>query len=53
MKSRLERHKNLWPQEDDPQPGDGEKHQLENALHKLRCSGKMKLADAQKCIASG
>jgi hypothetical protein len=44
--------KNLWPQPDDPRPGDGEKDQLENELHHLVCSGKMKLADAQKCIAS-
>jgi hypothetical protein len=44
--------KNLWPQPDDPRPGDAEKDQLENELHHLVCSGKMPLADAQKCIES-
>jgi hypothetical protein len=44
--------KNLWPQPDEPRPGDMEKDQLENELHRLVCSGKMALADAQKCIAS-
>ena len=42
--------KNLWPQPDDPRPGDAEKDQLENELHHLVCSGKMPLAVAQKCI---
>jgi hypothetical protein len=44
--------KNLWPQPDDPHPGDAEKDQLENDLHKRVCEGKMPLVDAQKCIAS-
>ncbi len=43
---------NLWPQPDDPRPGDAEKDGLENELHRLVCAGKMPLADAQKCIAS-
>jgi hypothetical protein len=44
--------KNLWPQPDDPRPGDGEKDQLENDLHARVCKDNMPLADAQKCIAS-
>jgi len=44
--------KNLWPQPDDPRPGDAEKDQLENELHKRVCKGEMPLADAQKCIES-
>jgi hypothetical protein len=44
--------KNLWPQPDDPRPGDAEKDQLENELHHLVCAGKMPLADAQRCIES-
>ena len=44
--------KNLWPQPADPRPGDAEKDLLENELHRLVCSGKMPLADAQTCIAS-
>jgi hypothetical protein len=30
----------------------GEKDGLENELHRLVCSGKMSLADAQRCITS-
>ncbi len=44
--------KNLWPQPDDPRPGDAEKDGLENELHRLVCAGKVPLADAQECIAS-
>lgn len=44
--------KNLWPQPTDPRPGDAEKDQLENELHRLVCSGKLPLTDAQQCIAS-
>jgi|SRR5208282_2120300 len=44
--------KNLWPQPENPRPGDGEKDQLENTLHELVCKKEMQLADAQKCIAS-
>ena len=44
--------KNLWPQPDDPRPGDAEKDQLENELHRLVCADHMSLSDAQKCIAS-
>ena len=44
--------RNLWPQPDDPRPGDAEKDGLENELHRLVCADKMPLADAQKCIAS-
>jgi hypothetical protein len=43
--------KNLWPQPDNPRPGDGEKDQLENDLHARVCKGSMSLADAQRCIA--
>jgi hypothetical protein len=44
--------KNLWPEPDEPRPGDHEKDQLENTLHELVCRGDLPLADAQKCIAS-
>lgn len=44
--------KNLWPQPDEPRPGDAEKDQLENTLHELVCKGELALADAQKCIES-
>lgn len=44
--------KNLWPQPDDPRPGDAEKDSLEDDLHARVCKGEMSLADAQKCIAS-
>jgi hypothetical protein len=44
--------KNLWPQPDDPRPGDAEKDSLENDLHARVCRGEISLADAQKCIAS-
>jgi hypothetical protein len=44
--------KNLWPEPEEPRPGDGEKDSLENTLHELVCKGEMPLADAQKCIAS-
>jgi hypothetical protein len=44
--------KNLWPQPDDPRPGDAEKDSLENDLHARVCKGEISLADAQKCIAS-
>jgi hypothetical protein len=44
--------RNLWRQPDDPKPGAGEKGQLANELHERVCSGKMRLADAQRCIAS-
>ncbi len=44
--------KNLWPQPDEPRPGDAEKDLLENELHKRVCKGVMPLADAQKCIES-
>jgi hypothetical protein len=44
--------KNLWPQPDDPRPGDAEKDQLENDLHAHVCKGGISLADAQKCISS-
>ena len=44
--------KNLWPQPDDPRPGDMEKDGLESVLHEMVCKGEMQLADAQKCIAS-
>jgi hypothetical protein len=54
---------NLWPEPFgcadrqrcsvyDPRPGAGEKDQLENELHRLVCSGSLKLADAQRCVAS-
>ena len=44
--------KNLWPQPDDPRPGDAEKDQLENELHRQVCAGNVPLASAQNCIAS-
>ena len=44
--------KNLWPQPDEPRPGDHEKDQLENTLHRLVCKRETPLADAQKCIES-
>jgi len=44
--------RNLWPQPDLPKPGDAEKDQLENTLHRLVCKGTLSLADAQKCIAT-
>lgn len=44
--------KNLWPQPDDPRPGDAEKDSLENNLHARVCKGKLSLVAAQKCIAA-
>jgi hypothetical protein len=55
--------KNLWPQPYscanrqactmyDPRPGAAEKDQLENELHRLVCTGKLSLIEAQHCIAS-
>jgi|SRR5208282_1562528 len=44
--------KNLWPQPEEPRPGDLEKDDLENVLHELVCKGEIVLPDAQKCIAS-
>jgi hypothetical protein len=44
--------KNLWPEPEDPRPGDAEKDQLENDLHARVCKGEISLADSQKCIAS-
>ena len=44
--------KNLWPEPDDPRPGQAEKDSLENDLHARVCKGEISLADAQKCIAS-
>jgi hypothetical protein len=41
--------RNLWPQ---PAPAFREKDRVENALHRLVCSGKMGLADAQRAIAA-
>lgn len=43
---------NLWPQPYDEHPGAHEKDKLENWLHKQVCTGKMKLPDAQKAIAT-
>lgn len=46
---------NLWPQlavYSDGSPGFHVKDKLENDLHRLVCSGKMTLADAQQCIRS-
>jgi hypothetical protein len=43
---------NLWPQPDEPEPGYHQKDQLENRLHKLVCSGKMDLAEAQHEIST-
>jgi hypothetical protein len=46
---------NLWPQlatYPDGSPGFHVKDKLENDLHRLVCSGKMKLTDAQSCIRS-
>jgi hypothetical protein len=44
--------KNLWPEPDAPRPGWAEKDQLENELHAEVCTGKIPLADAQRCISS-
>jgi hypothetical protein len=44
--------KNLWPEPENPRPGDAEKDQLENELHRLVCTGKMPLTEAQQCIAT-
>jgi hypothetical protein len=44
--------KNLWPEPDEPRPGDAEKNQLENELHRLVCAGKLLLAEAQRCITA-
>jgi hypothetical protein len=44
--------KNLWPEPDGPRPGDAEKDQLENELHRLVCGGKLPLAEAQRCISA-
>jgi len=37
---------NLFPEAADPRPGFHEKDKLENRLHALVCSGKMKLRTA-------
>lgn len=44
--------KNEWPQPYTPTPGAHEKDQVENWLHSQVCSGKMRLVDAQKQIAT-
>jgi len=44
--------KNEWPQPYEPRPGAHEKDEVENYLHAQVCSGKMKLVDAQKQIAT-
>jgi hypothetical protein len=44
--------KNLWPQPYTQHPGAHEKDGLENWLNKQVCSGAIKLADAQKAIAT-
>lgn len=44
--------KNLWPEAAEPRPGFHEKDQVENYLHKLVCSGKMTLLEAQQAIES-
>lgn len=43
---------NLWPQLYEPDPGAHTKDGLENQLHRLVCTGKISLTDAQHCIAS-
>jgi hypothetical protein len=43
---------NLWPEAAEPVPGFHEKDRVENFLHKQVCSGAMRLADAQRQIAT-
>lgn len=43
---------NLWPQPYDGEHNAHDKDKVENRLHRLVCSGAMKLEDAQTCIAS-
>jgi hypothetical protein len=43
---------NLWPQPYSPRPGAHEKDVLENKLHQLVCSGKLRLTEAQRSIAT-
>ncbi len=42
--------KNLWPEPYEPKPGAHEKDTVENWLHRLVCSGKKSLLDAQNEI---
>lgn len=42
---------NLWPQPAEPEPGFHQKDKLENELHRLACSGRIPLSDAQRQIA--
>ena len=44
--------KNLWPEAAEPRPGFHEKDKVENYLHKLVCSGTMRLLEAQQAIES-
>lgn len=44
--------KNLWPQPAEPRPGYREKDDLEDALHRLVCSGQLDLAEAQRQVAA-
>lgn len=44
--------KNIWPQPYFPIPGAHEKDKLENELHRLVCTGKIELQDAQQCISN-
>jgi hypothetical protein len=42
--------KNLWPQPYEPRPGAHEKDVLEDKLHRMVCSNKISLADAQTAL---
>lgn len=43
---------NLWPEAADPPPGFHQKDKVENWLHEQVCSGAIRLADAQRQIAT-
>jgi hypothetical protein len=43
---------NLWPEPAEPRPGYHEKDMVENYLHDQVCSGRMRLEDAQRQIAT-
>jgi hypothetical protein len=42
---------NLWPEPASPTPGYHQKDELENALHRLVCSGQLALGAAQHSVA--
>lgn len=44
--------RNLWPEPYSPKPGAREKDQIEDALHRDVCAGKISLAKAQKIVST-